>query len=370
MPNTNQESHLYVIQSKIGNSNWALAVRNNTYPDADIMDWKHEDCSVHLARLTNSDAQLWIKEEDDRGGFLLRAAFLDCQAYPQGIYLRAGGSQASGPVTLVPNDGTDPEFIWNKEGGDGWGCLNKLPDSEQKLQVQGDGPYDESSKICNYEYDRGSDHELWKLIPRISDYTDTVVEYGKTTISPGAPFTAASGVIENTTGATTDVGTSLSTTRTTSYSHSVSHESSTTYSVTQSLGVTFKIKKVMEIEEQTSFTWATTNSTITGDEESVSESTTVTTDVTLSDVKAGKRYEVVIQANKATLTAPYTATLHHKRADGSVGQPFTISGVYTYDGAYQYKTIVFELDANGARLGEVKTAKIKELPPVKVAIDA
>jgi hypothetical protein len=50
----------------------------------------------------------------------------------------------------------DPEFIWHHEqGDDNWGCLNKHSDSEQKLNVRGDGPYDENTPIIQYGYDKG-----------------------------------------------------------------------------------------------------------------------------------------------------------------------------------------------------------------------
>jgi hypothetical protein len=89
---------------------------------------------------TVDQRQLWVREDDKgRGGFFLRNPFLD-------LCLRAGSSQG-GNVTMAKKSMDDPEFIWVKERGDDWGCLHKISDSEQKLNVGGNGPYNENTPI-------------------------------------------------------------------------------------------------------------------------------------------------------------------------------------------------------------------------------
>src|SRR4030081_3367104 len=113
--------------------------------------------SLRLNHNTVDQRQLWVRQDDKgRGGFFLRNPFLD-------LCLRAGSSQG-GNVTMAKKSMDDPEFIWVKERGDDWGCLHKISDSEQKLNVGGNGPYNENTPIIQYEYDKGSDHELWKLV--------------------------------------------------------------------------------------------------------------------------------------------------------------------------------------------------------------
>ena len=149
---------LYVIQSKINSSDWVLTVKGDS------------NYSLHLNHNTVDPRQLWVREEDAaRGGFFLRNPFLDrC--------LRAGSSQG-GTITMASKSMGDAELIWRKEQGDDWGCLNKLSDWEQKMNVAGNGPYDENTPIIQYEYDRGSDHELWKLVKYDPNFGPAVIIY-------------------------------------------------------------------------------------------------------------------------------------------------------------------------------------------------
>ena len=135
------ENNLYVIQSKIGGSDWVLTVKGGS------------NYSLRLNHNTVDQRQLWVRQDDKgRGGFFLRNPFLD-------LCLRAGSSQG-GNVTMAKKSMDDPEFIWHHEqGDDNWGCLNKHSDSEQKLNVRGDGPYNENTPIIQYEYDKGTAHD-------------------------------------------------------------------------------------------------------------------------------------------------------------------------------------------------------------------
>jgi hypothetical protein len=363
MPGTNTAPQLYVVQSKIDNIDWVLTVKNGG--STNTAEWTHERCGLHLDHNAYSDAQLWMKEDDARGGFFLRAPTIETTSYPAGICLRAGGSQGNGGPILVPKTLADPELVWRKEDGDGWGCLNKLSDWEQKLQAKGDGPYDQNSELCNYEYDDGSDHELWKIVPYTPQYSAAQITYGEAQLSKGDPITATSQIFQNHSATTAaDFTATLSTSQTKSHTHSVSEGSSKTLSITQAIGAKFTIEKVFEVNETTTFSQATTRSTTIGEQDTISDSVTATSSVKVT-VPPSKRYEVALLAHRCTLRAPYTATLTRKKPDGSAGATYTISGEYVYSGAYRYEVAVYDLDANGNRVGNV-TQSAAVASPVSV----
>lgn len=348
MPGT-ATPQLYLVQSRIDNSDWVLTI---THDGGAIVDWAHDDCAVHLGRNAYSDAQLWMKEDDARGGFFLRAPTIEATAYPGGIVLRAGGSQGGGVALIKPKDLGDAEQIWRKEDGD-WSCLNKLADWEQKLQVLGNGPYNEGAFLGNYEYDGGSDHEMWKLVPYTPDYATATITYGAGVLSKGDPITAASQKFSNHSATVaSDFTATLSATRSTTHTHSVSDSSSKTFSLTQSIGAKFAIDKVFEVNETSTASASRTTSITIGDQDSVSESVTASSSVKVT-VPAGKRYEVALVANKCTITAPYTAVLARKKPDGTAATAYTITGNYVYDGAYLYEVAVYELNADGSRRADV-----------------
>jgi hypothetical protein len=365
MAGTNAAPQLYVVQSKIGNSDWVLTIKNGA---ANISDWTHQDSGLHIDHNSYSDAQLWMKEDDPRGGFFLRAPTIESSTYPTGICLRAGGSQGDGGPTLVPKTMADPEMIWRKEGGDDWGCLNKLPDWEQKLQLSGDGPYDGNSQLCNYEYDGGSDHELWKLVPYVPQYSAANIIYAEGQLSKGDPITATSQVFVNRSAtATADFTATLSTSQTQSHTHSVSNTSSNTLTLTQAIGAKFSIEKVLEVNETSTASRALSTSTAIGDQDTISDTVTATTSVKVT-VPPSKSYEVALLANRCTLVAPYTATLTRMKPDGSAGATYTIKGQYTYSGAYRYEVAIYDVDASGNRIANVtQQAATQVIAPMTVA---
>jgi hypothetical protein len=362
MPGT-ATPQLYLVQSKISDSDWVLTI---THDGGAIVDWAHDDCAVHLGHNTYSDAQLWMREDDARGGFFLRAPTIESTAYPGGIVLRAGGSQGGGVALIKPKDLSDAEQIWRKEDGD-WCCLNKLADWEQKLQVLGDGPYNEGAWLGNYEYDGGSDHELWKLVPYTPDYATATITYGAVTLSKGDPITATSQTFANHSATVaSDFTASLSASQSTTHTHSVSNSSSKTLTLTQSIGAKFAIDKVFEVSETSTASASRTTAITIGDQDSVSESVTATSSVKVT-VPAGKRYEVALMANRCTVTAPYTAVLARKKPDGTAATSYTITGSYVYDGAYRYEVAVYELNADGTRRADVTDAATPATPAVALS---
>ena len=365
MAGTNTTPQLYVVQSKVGNSDWVVTIKNST---PNISDWTHQSSGLHIDHNAYSDAQLWMKEDDARGGFFLRAPTIESSTCPTGICMRAGGSQGNGAPTLVPKTMADPELIWRKEQGDDWGCLNKLPDWQQKLQLAGDGPYDENSQLCNYEYDNGSDHELWKLVPYTPQYSAASIVYGETQLSKGDPITATSQVFVNHSAtATADFTATLSTSQAQSHTHSVSDTSAKSLSVTQAIGAKFTIDKVLEVSETSTISATSSQSTTIGDQDTVSNTVTATTSVKVT-VPPAKSYEVALLANRCTLVAPYTATLTRMKPDGSSGATYTISGQYTYSGAYRYEVAIYDVDGNGDRVADVtQQAATQVIMPMTVA---
>jgi hypothetical protein len=321
-PNTGENNTLYVIQSKIRNSDWGA-----TEPLYQ---------TVRLAHNTVDERQLWHREANARG-FILSNPFLKrC--------LRAGQSQG-GIVTLAGYDNADQEFIWEKERGEDWGCLHKISDSEQKLNVAGDGPYNENTPIIQYEYDHGSDHELWKLVKYDPQFgpTDVTYDMDHRTLTLGDPVAAASTKVTNATsaGKVTETAT-LSTSSQKSVTHSVSESTQDIAAVAVSLGAKISFEKEFEVSTTEQITTTHSTGTTKGDAFSTTKGITVTASVNVT-VEPGKTYDVWLMARKCILTMPYTATITRKDAVGKRGKSYTINGTYKHENAYRYDILVTDV---------------------------
>ena len=340
------ENNLYVIQSKIGGSDWVITVKGDS------------NYNLRLNHNTVDQRQLWVREDDKgRGGFFLRNPFLD-------LCLRAGSSQG-GNVTMAKKSMDDPEFIWHHEqGDDNWGCLNKHSDSEQKLNVRGDGPYDENTPIIQYGYDKGSPHELWKLVRYDPEFgpTDITYDLTKRTVTLGDPIAAATTSVANRTsaGKTTESAT-LRVSAQSTITHSVSDTSQDTKSVAETFGGKFSVEKVFEVSASATVTETHSTGHTIGDTFSVGETIDVSASVNVT-VEPGKSYDVLLMARHTIMTMPYTATITRKAADGTPGTSYTIHGTYRYQNAYRYDIAVTDVADGTPVAGAVSDLVIQQVP--------
>jgi hypothetical protein len=311
---------LYIVQSKIVGTDWVLTVKSAAAP-----------YYLRLNHNSADESQLWLREDDTvRGGFFLRNPFLD-------LCLRAGSSQG-GNVTMATKTMADPELIWRKEQGENWGCLNKLSDWEQKLNVSGDGPYNDQTPIIQYSYDHGSDHELWKLVQYDPNFGPTNVVYneGAKTLVLGDPVAAAVSNVDNRSStAALNTTVTLKTTVQKTATHSVSDQSQDTLTTSMKFGAKFSVEKIFEVSEEGSVTETHMTGRTINDQTSSSESIEVTVSANVL-VAPGKGYDVALMARHCTLTIPYTATITRRTVAGAAGVSYQISGVYRYENAYRF----------------------------------
>jgi hypothetical protein len=147
----------FYIQSKIGLSDWVLTAST---------DGKF----VHLTQISKDIDlnQLWHKEDDPRGGFFL---------YNFGTrkVLQRTTSQG-GQVELIERNNSDINQLWRQETWDSWIGINTLVDWEQKLNVSGGRPYNETTPIILWEYSRGGENESWRFVPAIGTISRGQVE--------------------------------------------------------------------------------------------------------------------------------------------------------------------------------------------------
>ena len=323
---------LLFIQSAINRSDWVLTVTGEA-----------GSYNLRLNHNAATERQLWLKEDDPvRGGFFLRNPFLD-------LCLRAGSSQG-GWVSMAAKTMDDPELLWRKENGDDWGCLNKLMDWEQKLNVAGDGPYDDGTPVIQYEWSGGGDNEYWKLASYDPNFgaADITYDEGAKTLVLGEPITAAVTALDNRSStAALNSTVTLRTSEQKSYQHSVSDQTQRTLSVAQKFGAKFGIDKMFSVNEEGSVT-ATRSTTHTEiNQTTATESVDVTVQAAVL-VAPGKSYQVALMARHCTLTIPYTATVTRRTVAGRAGQSYTINGNYRFQGAYRYDILVTDPVARAA----------------------
>lgn len=346
MPDANNISAppLYYLQSQVDNSNWVLTVTTSD-------DFKQiTSAGVRIKRKTLDESQLWAIENDERGGsagLLLRNPFAGSSRDSRGLYLRAGGAQGDGPVTVQTYDDGDAEFVWRRENAGDWGCFNKLNDWEQKLEIKGDGPYDQNADICCYEYDGGSPHEQWKLISYAPSFSDVDIEYSNDRTEYKTPYAASVQVFDNSSGATpADYTATLTTTTTSSYTHSVSDSTASMLGWAAKFGAKFSIKQVFEVSGEGTISGSTTETHTVGEQDTITKSIAATASVKVT-VAPGRKYQVKLMVEECVLTRDYTATLTRALSDGTQ-QSFTIAGTYTYKGAFKHETVLEDITTSAA----------------------
>lgn len=301
--------------------------------------------SLHLNHNTVDPRQLWVREEDAaRGGFFLRNPFLDrC--------LRAGSSQG-GTITMASKSMGDAEFIWRKEQGDDWGCLNKLSDWEQKMNVAGNGPYDENTPIIQYEYDRGSDHELWKLVKYDPNFGPAVIIYeegGQHLTLGGSDHSRRDEPRQPLLDCPVKLDCDLA------YNHAENRDPfgqryHTEYLVAHpDLWRQVRYRQGLRGQRERfgnrdAVDHASNRRPVFSQRYDISASANVI-------VEPGKNYNVSLMARHCTLTMPYTATITRRAIDGKPGASYTISGIYRFENAYRYDIVVADAD-NGAKVSQ------------------
>jgi hypothetical protein len=132
----------FYIQSNIGNSNWVVAatVVNN--------EWQ-----VRLARKNGSLGQLWLREDDPRGGCYLKNVGRDGQV------LQWNGRGV--PCTIVPKDESQPHQLWVPSDWGSWKALYAV-NWNQALNVFG-YTWDQNNGIGLWEFSGGQPNEIWQL---------------------------------------------------------------------------------------------------------------------------------------------------------------------------------------------------------------
>ena len=332
----------FYIQSEVHNSDWVLS--------------RNAQGKVRLAHKDGAIGQLWMREDDPRGGFFLvnaETGEVMCQTRLQG-----------GEIVLKAKSLSDSAMLWRQEDYRGpWKGLNALRDWEQKLNLAGNGPYNENSVPILWEYSNKSPNECWQLIPDTGLITLESITYDmkQAQVSRVQPFLCQatsvdarqSGIPINT---TVELVRSITVTRQFSYSESVSKS----LKIAEKLGVKVKIKEIVEVSPEVSVEHST--ATTTTYLEQTSQSTTASDKVSMQvQVPARTRYEFMVRVAYGKVTVPFTATIARVLPTGAT-QRDTITGRYTNVNSINYDIFAVDVTSGVARPAETLPAPAGAAP--------
>ena len=326
---------VFYIQSEVHNADWVLS--------------RNAQGKVRLAHKDGSIGQLWMREDDPRGGFFLVNAEngeVMCQTHLQG-----------GEITLKARNLSDSAMLWRLENWRGpWKGLNSLRDLEQKLNLAGNGPYNENTVPILWEYSYQSPNECWQLIPDTGLITLESITYDLKQAQVGRvqPFVCQStsvdarqsGIPINT---TVELVRSVSVTRQFSYSDSVSKS----LKIAEKLGVKIKIKEIVEVSPEVSSeqSIATTTTYL----EQTSQGTTASDRISMQvTVPARKRYEFMVRVAYGKVSVPFTATIARVLPTGAT-QRDTVKGTYTNVNAINYDIVAVDVTSGTAQPAQTLT---------------
>lgn len=322
----------FYIQSEVHNSDWVLS--------------RNADGKIRLAHKDGSIGQLWMREDDARGGFFLVNAANGEVMYQTRLQ--------GGEVTLKPKNLSDSAMLWRLENWRGpWKGLNAFRDVEQKLNLAGNGPYNENSIPILWEYSKQSPNECWQLLPDTGLITVESITYDlkqaqvgrvQPFVCQGTSVDARQSGIPITT--TVELARSISVTRQFSYSDSVSKS----LKIAEKLGVKIKIKEIVEVSPEVSAEQSTT--TTTTYLEQTSQGTTASDRISMQvTVPARTRYEFMVRVAYGKVSVPYTATIARVLPTGET-QRETITGVYTNVNSISYDIVAVDVTSGTARPAE------------------
>ncbi len=276
----------FYIQSKIGLSNWALAVTAQR--------------AVVMQELQSRIDQLWAATPDQRGGAFLKHV-------GTGLVLFRGADQH---LQAVNQNGSDPAQLWRVEDlGQPWVGINSRTDWEQKINVYGS---DVHGTIGTWHWDGGADNEEWRLVEESGAVTIDAIVYdtSKAVADLGRPPSrCAATTVDNTRSGVPDTSTyTLARSVTTTRSFTNSESDTTGHKYTQTFGVKGGIDKVVEVSASASFE-ELDSKTISITSQTTDSETTTDTVSTSVNVPAGKKYRYQVMVYYGKVSVPYTAQL-------------------------------------------------------------
>jgi len=326
----------FYIQSEVGNSDWVLS--------------RNPDNQVRLAHKTGAIGQLWMREDDPRGGFFLVNAengqVLN-QTRPQG-----------GEVTLEPKRLGNAAMLWSVEPYRGqWSGINAFNDWEQKLNLAGNGPYDESTRVILWEYSNKAPNECWQLIPDTGLIAVESITYdmSQARVSRVEPALCEATSIDNRRGEVTlETSVKLARSVTSSRQFSSSTATSETVRIAEKVGVKLVVEKIVEFSGEMAVE-RTTGKTTTFGEQST-QTTTVSDEVTVAvKVPPHVRYEYMVRISYGKVSVPYSAQVSRVLPDNTKAYS-DISGVYTNVSSTNYDIVAVDVTSGVARPAETLAA--------------
>jgi hypothetical protein len=317
-------SAAFYIQSRVHNADWVLA--------------RTPTGRVRLAHKTGELGQLWRRLDDRREGFFLVNVETD-EVLTQTRF-------EGGEVVLKQKNISDPLMLWRLDRMDGgaWIGLTAFTDWEQKLNLAGNGPYNESTLVCMWGYSGGAPNERWQMIP---DTCEMVVESLRYDLANARmpdlkPELCVATAVDNRDG-TTQIETTVELTRARKVTRRFTYNSSVSEVVTiaHKLGAKLTFDAVVELSGEIAVEKKLQTGFTVGEE---TESSTADSDKLTARVKVpgGRHYEFMVRVYYGTVSVPYTATISRVLPDGS-RKNTTITGTYTNMNAVKNEIVARDL---------------------------
>ncbi len=346
-------SDLFIILSEVSRDwsrSWALtaAGSDGAGPGG---DWGGLDCRVGIAPARYGDNQLWRRHGTDGKYWFEAVALRHPEAGGVGGALHFSGVQGQGPVRVVPFEPNAQGFYWDVDVALASTPILAKPWGDQLLEVAGNGPYDERSRVCVYEYDRHHrDHQTWRFRPYRPSFSAPRIAYRTRSLAPNDSKRVAVETFDNRGGKAPRLFSA-----TLSGLGAAQHRWRTDVGSEQALACLTALGGRIELDEVASFrrerlqlscgleprfVGAPAGLVLGVD---VSAAVGVRGQITVEiEVPAETRYEVSLDALQATFKADWRAAIDRLAPDRATAATYDLAGSYEVSGVFDFALRVEE----------------------------
>jgi hypothetical protein len=333
----------FYIHSNIGNSNWVVAA--TTINGRQV---------VRLARKNGALGQLWLREDDPRGGCFLKSI-------GTGRVLQWNGRGVE--CTLVARDESLPQQLWVPSESGKWTVLYAV-NWNQALNVLGNS-WDQNNAIGLWEYSNGQPNELWQLNPEQGAITVESMTYdmARAVVSLNVPPALNASTAVNNKNGSLPMDTNVVLERRVTSSHRISYdETSTTMMRTlTTLGFSGGFDGIVKVEGQTAVETVTENK-VSFNDTSMQSSTVKDTISVHVQVPARAQFEYAILVRYGRVDVPYTAVVS-RALPGGGQERVSLNGIYTNVNMIQQEVVGHDITDGMPRRIVVEPPVARELEP-------
>jgi hypothetical protein len=338
------EPGAFYIQSNIGNSNWVLTAT----PVAGVQ-------RVRLARKTGALTQLWMRQDDPRGGCFLKNV-------GTGLVLEWHGRGVE--CTLERMDEGQPHQLWVPSAWGNWMALYAV-NWNQALNVFGNS-WDQNNGIGLWEFSGGQPNEIWQLNPEHGAITVESMTYdmSRAKVDLSVPPALNVGTAVDNRDGSLEIKTTVKLNRRVTTSRRVTYDerSQSMLRTLTTLGFKAGFGNIVEVTGSTAVETQVTKE-VSYNETSAQTTTVDSTISTEVRVPAHAQFEFAILVRYGRVDVPYTAVVSRALPGGGTERS-ELTGIYTNIDMIRQEVVSHDITGDTPKPAQlVATSAERELAP-------